>query len=133
MAWLSGWRDLVPVLSAGKNLREERFRFVSGELRKGSIGIRYNNCLRIGVGETGLSLDVMPVLRPAHPPLFIPWERVGLWYPRTHFWRKGVQLMVDGVGVCVWGRSGEAVYWQLVAARARAEQDAEQSGGSSVA
>ena len=44
---------------------------------EGSVHLaRYNGVLTVGVNPAGLYLAVMPLFRPGHPPLFIPWPDV---------------------------------------------------------
>lgn len=108
-ARLSGWSRLSHAMQSGSNRRERRFYFISAEFQSGSMPINYKNCLFVRVGDAGIRLSVLVLFRPFHPPLFIPWERVTSWHNREYLWGKGVQLLVNEVGICLWGWSGEAV------------------------
>ena len=49
------------------------WHFQSGSLRK---WCGYNGCLAVVSGETGLRLSVWAMFRPAHPPLFLPYDEM---------------------------------------------------------
>lgn len=59
------------------------FRFVSG-----SIGLaNYNGALTVHVEAGGLRLAVLPLSRPGHPPLLIPWGEITEIRPRKVLWQ----------------------------------------------
>ena len=77
IVWLisavGGWSSL-----AAHYRNELPFTGRTWSFRSGMMGgiARYNGALTVGVNPSGLYLSVLPLFRPGHPPLFIPWSDV---------------------------------------------------------
>jgi hypothetical protein len=111
IAVLGGWWRL-----AGSYRATQPFVGPKWSWQTGWFGwARYRGVLTVGADSTGLSLEVMPLFRIAHPALFIPWsdittaERQSLFFPVVAF--QFVQ--VPGVTLSLMQRTAE----QLLAAR----------------
>jgi len=74
IVWLisavGGWRSLAAHYRSDLPFTGRTWSFRSGLM--GGMA-RYNGLLTVGVNPAGLYLAVMPLFRPGHPPLFIPW------------------------------------------------------------
>lgn len=73
IANVSGWKILAARFTASQPFSGIQSRWQSARLR---FFISYNNCLRIGADQTGLSIQPMWGMRTGHPPLFIPWSEI---------------------------------------------------------
>jgi len=71
---LSGWSTLAKDYAARRPFVGERWPFQSAAVRW--ILMSYNNGLTFGADREGFYVSVMFLLRPFHPPLFIPWSDV---------------------------------------------------------
>jgi hypothetical protein len=99
---MGGWQALAERYgAAGRETGETRWAMQSGQMR---MGTRYNGVLNIGADVRGLSLAVIFLFRPGHPPLFIPWEAIEIREKPGFFWASvelvfrevpGVQLTVS--------------------------------------
>lgn len=69
-----GWATLAESYRLEGDFTGPRWRFQSALLRRWTI---YGNCLTIGANPRGLYL-ACPLCRPAHPPLFIPWQDISI-------------------------------------------------------
>lgn len=69
---LFGWRSLAQHFRAQGPFEGPIRRMQSGRVSFAN----YNNVLTVGADPMGLSLAVMGLFRPGHPPLFIPWHDV---------------------------------------------------------
>jgi hypothetical protein len=79
VARLGGWSRLAAAYPLRERFQGERKRFASGSLLGGSffgLPCDYNGSLTLGANPDGLLVAVLPVLRPGHPPLFIPWQDI---------------------------------------------------------
>lgn len=84
MAKLSGWRALATIYAEKQRPDGPAYRFQSGFVGP----VSYGSCLSIRTSSAGLYLSVFSLLRPAHPPLFIPWfDLTYLREKRTFFLR----------------------------------------------
>ena len=79
---LGGWRALAERYRSDLPFTGQTWRMRSG--RMGGV-VRYNGLLTVGVNQAGLHLAVMPLFRPGHPPLFIPWPDVTVESGRRFF------------------------------------------------
>jgi hypothetical protein len=73
VAWAGGWAELAMHYRNEGPFEGRKWRFSSA--RFGS-GTSYSGMLTVGANRQGLYLAVLPLFRPGHPPLFIPWEDV---------------------------------------------------------
>ncbi|HEY1380157.1 MAG TPA: hypothetical protein VGF55_25370 [Gemmataceae bacterium] len=75
---MGGWSRLAAAYRHDGRFDGYRTRFASGELRGPLLGLpcNYGGCLTLGSNPDGLYLAVLPLFRPGHPPLFIPWQDV---------------------------------------------------------
>ena len=72
IALWSGWRKLAQRFRREFNLTERIPGWYSARMR---FGCHYNNALKIGVNEEGMSLATVGIV-PQHPSLFIPWHEI---------------------------------------------------------
>ena len=70
IAVVSGWRELAQHYTRQKEFKGQRWGFQAAYLR---LGARYNRVLTVGADDHGLFLQPMPLFRPGHRALFIPW------------------------------------------------------------
>lgn len=62
-------------------------------------GVRYRNALVVAASPRGLYLSVLPLFRPGHPPLLVPWSAVqpgppSRWFGARVRVRHGPTLML---------------------------------------
>lgn len=121
-ARVGGWHDL-----ATHYRREETaFRILDGQLEKyrwasltlgpALFRMNYGNCVTVTLGDEGLGLQVMPLFRPLHPPLLIPWaaiESCTLGQELLIFDIARIQVRGLANPLRIYGRAGRAVdrYW----------------------
>lgn len=89
IARLGGWSQLAGRYRVAK-LPDGKVRyFQSATISRVGLPCNYGACLTMIVNEQGLGLVVFPLLRPGHPPLFIPWT--DFYNPRQRtvlrFWK----------------------------------------------
>jgi hypothetical protein len=73
IARLGGWRSLASFYRTEAGPPGPLLRFRYGRL--GAI-TNYNACLSLAASPRGLYLSLLPMFRPGHPPLLIPWSEV---------------------------------------------------------
>jgi len=85
---LGGWASLAEQYRSQEPFSGPCWNFQCGQFRWFAS---YNNCLTIGADPRGLFLWVFPLIRIAHPPLFIPWREISvsrnqvLWIKQVKF------------------------------------------------
>lgn len=79
---ISGWATLANFYRFSGEFMGERWQFQSAQMR---WKLGYNNCLTIGVNETGLYLSVFFLFRVGHPTLFIPWTEISTNKKKGYF------------------------------------------------
>ncbi len=67
-----GWQKLAKVYGSEKECEGTRWSMQSAKVGSAS----YNGCLTIGANYDGLYLSILFILRPWHPPIFIPWSDI---------------------------------------------------------
>jgi len=82
IAVLSGWATLAERFRLASTFSGPTWSFQSARMRWTS---HYGNCLTVGADATGLMLSVLFLLRPGHPPLFVPWSEISV-AKRQNFW-----------------------------------------------
>ena len=75
LSYAGGWSVLA------REYREDALTVANGpgwHFQSGSLKTwcGYNGCLVVVAGETGLRLSVWAMFRPAHPPLFLPYDEM---------------------------------------------------------
>lgn len=85
---LGGWASLGDRYRCEEPFLGSRWNFQCGQFRWPA---NYNNCLTVGADPRGLFLWVFPLLRIAHPPLFIPWREISVSQVKV-LWIKQVKL-----------------------------------------
>ena len=76
-------------------------RFRSLSVVAGRLPCNYSGCVTVGASPAGLFLRVLPVFRPFHPPLYIPWSAIQTT-ARTAWYGKWLDLtFMDVPGVTV--------------------------------
>src|SRR5947208_3002249 len=76
-ARMGGWSKLATAYRTNNAFNGFRFRFASGEMRGGpflGLPCNYTFSLTLGSSPAGLYLATLLLIRPGHPPLFIPWR-----------------------------------------------------------
>jgi hypothetical protein len=79
VARLGGWSRLAAAYRTREPFEGSRKRFASGSLLGGSLfgcPCDYSGSLTVGSNPEGLYIAVLPLFRPGHPPLFVPWQDV---------------------------------------------------------
>lgn len=96
--------------------KAEQYRWAS--LKMGSVYFptNYGNCVTVTLSSDGLGLQVMPVFRPMHPPLVIPWSAIEgctLGKELLIFDRAKIQVRGLANPLRIYGRAGRAIeeYW----------------------
>jgi hypothetical protein len=97
MSALGGWRRLArayPAVDASATTQDmsavRRFHFCSG----GFTWVNYSACLTFSVDRDYLHLAVQLPIRPAHPPLSIPWSEISATEKRA-FLNSGTVLSFE--------------------------------------
>jgi len=88
IARISGWTTLATFYRFSGSFSGEHWRFQSAQMR---WRMGYNNCLNIGINESGLYLSVFFPFRFGHPDLFIPWADISM-SPHKGFMSKTIEL-----------------------------------------
>lgn len=89
-AWLAKWYrfdGVVPITT-------ETHTFVSGFIGRS----RYGGVLTVASLPEGLYLSVMPLFRPGHPPLLIPWGDVHVRGYRSMYTLRSSRFVVLQIG-----------------------------------
>ncbi|MDF1814542.1 MAG: hypothetical protein P1V20_20215 [Verrucomicrobiales bacterium] len=95
LSGISGWKGLADRYGVAEPVEGEVRRFQSG-----MIGVvSYRNTLNVTVSEKGLGLAVLPIFRPGHAPLFIPWEEVASSEVKKIFGIEVVNFRVGNVKI----------------------------------
>jgi hypothetical protein len=71
---LSGWTKLSHRFCDVGAFYSYQWPFQSVRMR--TIWGSYRNCVNFGADESGLYMAVLPLFRPGHPPLFVPWSEI---------------------------------------------------------
>ena len=80
ISFISGWGELAKYYRYhGQQI--DKKRYMQSAVMRGVTG--YRGCLTVGANTEGLYLSVFFLFRPAHPPLFIPWNEIKI--RRTKF------------------------------------------------
>ncbi len=91
MARIAGWPALARQLRAGQVPAGQTFRFVSGSLGSDTFPIRYRNCMRLVVGDSGFYLALMFPFKIGSPALFVPWASLASAVPQQQ--RNGFEVV----------------------------------------
>ena len=96
--------------------KTEQYRWASLTLGPRLFRMNYGNCVTVTLGDDGLGLQVMPLFRPMHPPLLIPWtsiESCTLGQELLIFDIARTQVRGLANPLRIYGRAGRAVdrYW----------------------
>lgn len=86
-AW-SGWRTLAARFRHEFDPRNQIRGWKSARMR---WGCHYNNALKVGVSDEGLSLATIAIV-PQHPPLLIPWNEIRVIGRSKILWFNYVRL-----------------------------------------
>jgi hypothetical protein len=81
-SFLTGWAKLAKNYRACVPYEGKLWRFKS--LTFGTTK-NYSNCIHLGANQRGLYLKPIFILRPGHPPLFIPWADIKTEVSK-HWW-----------------------------------------------
>ncbi len=109
-----GWGTLAEFYRAQDDFEGQRWRFESARFERRA---NYGSCLMFGANARGLHLSILFLMRPGHPPLFIPWDEVAM-QRRKRWMFPYVDLRfrrAPGIGLLLRARLGE----QLAAASGR--------------
>ena len=86
----SGWTSLARDYCCTEPFTGSRWHFQCGQLR---WFCSYNNCLTVGGDARGLYMSIFPLLRVAHPSLFIPWREISVSRDKV-LWIKQVKFVL---------------------------------------
>jgi hypothetical protein len=98
----------------------EKYRWSSLKMGPRFFPTNYGNCITVSLSDEGLGLKVMPLFRPLHPPLLVPWSAVescALDKELGFFDRAAIQLVGVPHPIRIYGRAGRAVDAYLAAHR----------------
>ena len=78
---IGGWLRLADKFPRRQKPGGKAIKYVSGSLNYGSrvhrlLRANYGRLLTLWVDQNGLTLAVLPIFRPAHPPIQLPWSVV---------------------------------------------------------
>jgi len=79
---LGGWHRLAGRYRSQGPFPGKLWRFRSGRFN----WVNYNNSLSVGADREGLYLAPLFLIRPGHPPLWIPWEEIALKSKKILAW-----------------------------------------------
>lgn len=71
---LGGWHRLAGRYRSSGPFAGKLWRFQSGRFN----WVQYNHSLSVGADGKGLYLAPLFLVRPGHPPLWIPWEKIAM-------------------------------------------------------
>ena len=118
LSQISGWSGMARRFPAAP-AHDASWKF--GSMAMGMRGMRYNNCVRIGVDDEHLHIRMLKIFSAYHRPISIPWALIE--FPGslpTGRWTLGfIELRVSG-GQRVW-LSPQAVRREIEVRRAMAE------------
>jgi hypothetical protein len=75
ISWIGGWFELSRTYRATQEFNGQIWRFQDVYLR---LLTRYHGAVSVGASQEGLYLSVIFLVRPGHPPLFIPWQDISV-------------------------------------------------------
>ena len=94
VVWLisltSGWQQLAERYPATQPATGRKWLGQFGLVNRA----RYSNVLNLTTDDTGVWIEVIPLFRINHPPLFIPWHEIHSPQPVTFRWHQLVQVDV---------------------------------------
>jgi hypothetical protein len=88
LATVGGWGRLAQRYRTDRLFQGTIWKYQFGFMG----GVRYNGALTVGSGMEGFYLAVLPLLRPFHPPLLIPWSDVSVGQRKQALWMQLVEL-----------------------------------------
>jgi hypothetical protein len=112
VAMLAGWPTLAQRFRATGSPAGQMFFFASGSMRTGFLPIGYRNCLTVTVGEAGVRIRMLFLLRVMHAPLLIPWSAIDLVTRQAGaFGRKGAVIAIRDFDrrLVLYGKAAEKV------------------------
>lgn len=78
---LGAWGRIAAQYPAWNAFEGRRWRGQSAQVGWGN----YGGCLTVGANQRGLHVNIFVLMRPGHPPLFVPWEDVSATTARQLF------------------------------------------------
>jgi len=105
MARIAGWHRLAARYPAPARVEGRGHRFVSAAIGSPTFPVHYRGCVRLVVGEAGLFVSLMALLRFGTPAFFVPWhevesveerQRLGLARATFHFRGERACLTLRG-------------------------------------
>jgi len=117
VARFGGWRSLARDYAREGTPPGEDLGLCSLSLSRGPLfATNYNGAAHVGLGPEGLTLWTSFLFRRSHPPLLIPWERVGRCERRRLLFVEvtAVAPRESALEILIRGAAGERVfeYWQ---------------------
>ncbi len=76
LSHVSGWGKLAIRYRRTGPVEGTTWSFQSVQFGKGFYQGHYGSCITVVANSEGLGLSVLPLFRPGHPPLFIPWSDI---------------------------------------------------------
>jgi hypothetical protein len=89
---IGGWQRLAERYRAQQPASGKKWFSQYGYVNRA----RYRNALNLATNDAGVFIEVMPIFRFCHPPLFIPWRE--LHNPRNVVYRRRWPLVQVDVG-----------------------------------
>ncbi len=98
VAQIGGWQELSKQYPLGE-LDTDEITWKGWQYGRFNNAMWYKGCLWVGISSAGLFLKTGPDLlfRFAHPPLFIPWNRITVGQPYRFLWRKMQRIQIEGI------------------------------------
>ena len=96
MARIAGWTSLAQQFAASEDPIGQGFRFVSGSLGSAHWPVKYRNCLRIAIGNTGLYVSLMFPFKFRSPALLLPWHAIESVQEKQTFSTRTVTFRIRG-------------------------------------
>ena len=111
LSLLSGWWSLAARFAAKDACAGQRMRFVAGAVGAGLLPVGYGRALTLTVGEQGICLEVMILLRVLSPRLCITWDAMASVEEKRSLFRRytAIRIRDHWAGIMLYGEAGRRV------------------------
>jgi hypothetical protein len=116
---IGGWHGLAKLyrreettFSIGDDRPVEKFGWTSLKMGPKFFPTNYGNCITVSLSDDGIGLRVMPLFRPLHPPLLIPWTSIESCQRGKEiqiFDRAVIQVQGVAHQIRIYGRAARAI------------------------
>lgn len=119
ISFVGGWHDLAKRFRREDSTFRindrpiEKYSWASLKMGPAFFPTNYGNCITVTLSDDGLGLQVMPLFRPLHPPLLIPWTSIETCTQDKElliFDRTRIQLRELANPLRIYGRAGRAIH-----------------------